>query len=168
MSDAGDPQEAALEILERAGMPAWRDGQPAALAAAFERWPGHPDLIEVLLELAQDVALTRRTEGDLLVALLQAQSEHVDAGRAALMLVEAALIAELRHDREVALGLVGQALLRDPESADAREVLRDWMVYPEEAPCVDDLIWRLERAQRAGRFPEEALAELRVLCRAAL
>jgi hypothetical protein len=66
------------------------------------------------------------------------------------------------------VGLVGQALLRDPESADAREVLRDWMVYPEEAPCVDDLIWRLERAQRAGRFPEEALAELRVLCRAAL
>lgn len=137
-----DPTTAALDARSRAQHPAWRAAVPGLLHAALARWPGHPELIDAVTDLADDGGFTEATQDALLPVLIEAAS-GLQRARAAPLHARAALLCWLYADTASALAHLVEALTGDPSCEDALLVLQEVAEDRACAPLVDDAMQTL-------------------------
>ncbi len=155
-----DPTAAALQALTCGETPELRAAAPMLLHKALARWPAHPELIDALVTLCEELPETALLEARALVPLLDAQAKRVDDRGADLSAAAARLLgftdaAEAFNKLIVALGI-------DPRHAAARRQLSALLSDPSIA--LEDGMETLAFGAFRGEIDAQAVIAVFDLC----
>lgn len=162
-----DPTAVALDVLARVEQPGWWSALPGLVHGGLVRWPGHPDLTDALISLALHDGFAE-AQGHALIEVLVEAASAVRKADSAPLLAQAAQLAWIHVDAEVAFGHLVAALSADPHDPDARALLAELIASTDAGPVwadgLETLAMRAVRGDLERSAVEQILSEVAPVC----